>query len=1312
MTKPLRVGYLAPNLVHNGVYRWICALAAHTDSQRIEWVGGLIVGPRPIDPLCAAQLRRLMPVHALQTHNWAAKFNVEQHVTFHVQTRDAYQALASADVVLAWELDSGLAPLRRLGIPIVLVSHATGWAPRLPETLSLAHLAAVSKAAAKPFQAVVTADVEILHSGFSLDRIAPRRGRECVRQEWRAGPRHVVTACLDRHDVTKQPQLLHQLLTKLDHRYLGVMYGGDQTGRPSAWLVGQAVNNYKLQFHPQTDAVGDVYAGADVVFSGSKAESFGQTLLEAAAADRPIVYRDGIGVLPELEELGGLLIGYKFGDSQSADALAELVQMAHEVSANPEPGRFLRDYLAAGRMATRWTEYLERVCPRRVVVTRMLREEKPRWRTPERPVRAILLCQTETELHQQLEQHTDVIWTHAVVTQPETLTEPRPDSPTVITSRAGPEWCYRQQDPVRTFRQAAALCDLAVVQAPEAVAREYLRETSVPVVDASRTLSDAITTPFPAAAAPLRACLIVPPLGFGGTEYWLNQLFQHAAAANFSWVGVIVVDAPSRNSKLIAQLQAAGVSVTECGPRRELAMRTVRELQPDAVVFVGLERIGQCIPADYSGPIISVAHNSVFDYWTRSWVRSSDPYASHSVAVSYLAAQAYPEERHEDVAVIYPGVEPALATDRNVARTALGYLPTDVVVCFAGRADRNKRPDLAALGVASLPFNYKFLHVGDIGEWYGTDYDKFLQKRLPNRYKLLPFSADIRAQLAAADVLVLCSYHESFGLVIMQALQQGCRVVATSRSILGELHNDPAWAQAPWVMCDSDDPSTVGQAITEVLTKPLVELPIQARFGAEVASRNFHCYVRHAVQTVGNMRRVQLRQLLTPSGISQPLPRPTAVCDVVLPLVEDHGQNLQSAQALLQQSEAMVFLHAVGPQAQLDTLRGWLNSWRVSYYEGRPTTWFEAFLRCRDGLATEFVFDAHPHTHSSPDRITQMLYGVVNDGLEGSLDLESRVDTGRGCFRRQLLVDLWLSESIPAQSALLPRLAAETGRRFGAAHLGLTHGIAGFAPYTFGGPQPLPDYEPACDFVLPFRGRVEWAKEALVSILAQKNARIRVHLIDDASGTRESAEFLQQALADPRVRAYRAPKNIGQFMAANAAILDSDAAVILVHDGDDLSMPHRAWFTCAALRESAADICTGSVLAFGGSMRILSSTYPHPGSWYSAINPACGFTRAAFERLGGYCDFGRLEANKASLDTDFFLRAAASDLRFHITNQLLVHYRQHVESCTSSASFGIGTPLRHRLEQELATRQIFGSARYVKGCLYRCGGLLEPVKRA
>jgi glycosyltransferase involved in cell wall biosynthesis len=1312
MSRPLRVGYAAPNLIPNGVFHWICALAGHTDPQRIEWIGGLILGPRPIDVPCAERLSRLMPLHAVRAPNWVAWHNMQDCCQYHPQPRDAYQALAAADVVIAWELEGGLEPFFRQGIPVVLVAHSCGWAPRLPETWQLIHTAAVSRVAAAPFRAAGL-EPEILHAGISLDRLSPRQGREAIRQTWRAGPGHFVTACLDRHEAEKRPRMLHRVLHHLEYQYLGVMYGADKSGRPAAWLEEEVWPNPRLQLYEPTEAVGDVYAGADLIFSGSTSEAFGQALLEGAAAGKLLVCREDLGAIPELEELSGTLIAYKFRRQDSLQSIAELVEAVAEHDRPNEGAAFLREHLAARRAAERWTAYLERLCPRRILVSESVREVKPRWRTPERPVRAVLLCRTAAELRAQVAAYPEVVWVQAVVTQADTLPgEPDRGWPPVATFRDGPPWCQRHHDLAAAFQHAARLCDVAVTRLPPAEAREYLQGSSIPQIDGAAEL-DQVVKPLPAPeqSRPLRVCLLCPPLGFGGTEHWILRLLQYAPAANVAWIGCCVVDAISPNRELVARLSGAGMTVLECGAQRGLAMDFLQELAPDVIVFTGLERIGQCIPAGYTGPIISVAHNSALDFWTRSWLRSSDHYTSHSVAVSYLAAAAHPEERQDDVAVIYPGIEAVVPANRDSLRRTLGFQPADRVICFAGRADANKRPDLAATAVAQLPFQYKFLHVGDVSEWTGGDYARWLQETLPDRHKLVGYSQRLDAYLAAADALVLCSQHESFGLVIMQALQAGCRVVAPSCSIVGELQCDPAWAQAPWQICDTDVPGVLASALDAVFALPLATLPIQERFSAETATWNFHQYLRSAAQTVGSMRRTQLRQLDQPRPLVKPLPAPALLCDAVLPLTNDASRNIQTARELLQQAETLVFLHAVGTAAQLADLRGALSGLRVSYHEAAPASWFQAFLACRHALLTEFVLDAHPTALSRLNRAAQALTSLVNDGLEAVLHVGDGLDVGRGCFRRQMLIDLWLTEARCDTTQVLLQLAAETGRRVGTlrSQAALLRAGCTPAPFCRGALPPRPGTQ-HCTAILPFRGRVAWAEAALQSLLAQESVELQIALIDDATGTDEAADFLRTAVRHPQVRAFRAKRNIGQFMAANAVVERCpDARVFLIQDGDDLSTPRRAWLTGAALQESGAEICTGSVMAFGGSMRMLSSTYPHPGSWYSVINPACGFTRGAFERLGGYCDFGQLEINKASLDTDFFMRAAARDLRFHITNHTLVHYRQHIESCTSDPNMGIGTPLRRLLEQEIVDRQLAGGLRHVRGCLGSCADLVVPV---
>ncbi len=122
--------------------------------------------------------------------------------------------------------------------------------------------------------------------------------------------------------------------------------------------------------------------------------------------------------------------------------------------------------------------------------------------------------------------------------------------------------------------------------------------------------------------------------------------------------------------------------------------------------------------------------------------------------------------------------------DRYRAREGLGLKPELPVLLFAGRLDPFKGPDVLLHAAAMMEEDAQIVIVG--GRLTG---DKELQ-RLQALAKELKISARVKFLGArpqeelpiiysAADVMVMPSYHESFGLAAVEALACGTPVVAT-----------------------------------------------------------------------------------------------------------------------------------------------------------------------------------------------------------------------------------------------------------------------------------------------------------------------------------------------------------------------------------------------------------------------------------------------------------------------------------------------------------------------------------------------------
>jgi D-inositol-3-phosphate glycosyltransferase len=122
--------------------------------------------------------------------------------------------------------------------------------------------------------------------------------------------------------------------------------------------------------------------------------------------------------------------------------------------------------------------------------------------------------------------------------------------------------------------------------------------------------------------------------------------------------------------------------------------------------------------------------------------------------------------------------------DRQLARAKLGIGCQEPMVLFVGRLDPFKGPDVLLRSAALMQTKTQIVIVGGKS---ASDKDSQLLKELARQLKISKRVHFIEAQpqyklpafYSAADVTVIPSYHESFGLAAVESLACGTPVVAT-----------------------------------------------------------------------------------------------------------------------------------------------------------------------------------------------------------------------------------------------------------------------------------------------------------------------------------------------------------------------------------------------------------------------------------------------------------------------------------------------------------------------------------------------------
>ncbi len=111
----------------------------------------------------------------------------------------------------------------------------------------------------------------------------------------------------------------------------------------------------------------------------------------------------------------------------------------------------------------------------------------------------------------------------------------------------------------------------------------------------------------------------------------------------------------------------------------------------------------------------------------------------------------------------------------------------------------------------------------------------------------------------------------------------------------------------------------------------------------------------------------------------------------------------------------------------------------------------------------------------------------------------------------------------------------------------------------------FPMHRVACDVVLPFWGQLDHVRQALEGLLAQEEAEVVVHLVDDGS-PEDTGEFLRSWARHPQVRTYRNVRNLSQFTSFNNVSPFFETDLVAIQDGDDVSLPRRVHLAGNTLR--------------------------------------------------------------------------------------------------------------------------------------------------
>jgi glycosyltransferase involved in cell wall biosynthesis len=167
--------------------------------------------------------------------------------------------------------------------------------------------------------------------------------------------------------------------------------------------------------------------------------------------------------------------------------------------------------------------------------------------------------------------------------------------------------------------------------------------------------------------------------------------------------------------------------------------------------------------------------------------------SSAVVAVLKYVKETLKSRYNVDSEVIYHGIDTNTFKPENKtqSRRELGYKETDFIVLFVGKMHPCKDPLtlIKAISVAvEKNANLHLVMIGD-GELY-TEVEKEISKPNPSNHVRLSRRVDnqmLEMLYDAADVFVLPSVNEAFGMVLLEAMASGLPVIASNSGACPEV---------------------------------------------------------------------------------------------------------------------------------------------------------------------------------------------------------------------------------------------------------------------------------------------------------------------------------------------------------------------------------------------------------------------------------------------------------------------------------------------------------------------------------------------
>lgn len=215
--------------------------------------------------------------------------------------------------------------------------------------------------------------------------------------------------------------------------------------------------------------------------------------------------------------------------------------------------------------------------------------------------------------------------------------------------------------------------------------------------------------------------------------------------------------------------------------------------------------------------------------------RLSDRVIFESNSARAICRESIPDEKAR---VVYNSVrfsDVNLDADRREARARFGLADDRCAIAWVGRFSQRKDPLLLLRAISRMEkaaaATFLLAGEGPLEQEMRQAIDRL---GLHDTCRLIPFQDDVRPLLEAADVLVLTSQEESFGLVLVEAGAYGKPVVATRSQGPAEIVAD---GRTGWLV-DPDDEADLAAKLERLIANPQ-QRDAMGRAGAQRAAELF-----------------------------------------------------------------------------------------------------------------------------------------------------------------------------------------------------------------------------------------------------------------------------------------------------------------------------------------------------------------------------------------------------------------------------------------------------------------------------------------